>query len=468
MLVALIVCVLVGTFGALIVYKLQSASRGSTISEEEVKGTVQDKQPDPSRKEQAPTAPQESPAARWARELKEIGDYVSLARIYTETGSYDDRETEDKRDAADSVLRSAGSEAVDAILAVLDEAEQGWLGGKAYLARTLCDIGDSRAIPLLKTLLNRGRFSTGHEQAQVRQFVDSHPELWRQEEIVFCLRCEKQVPVSETEFYGDSSGREWRLCPDCWMYHVDWMIKLDQKDCSSLAFSRKLQAPPISPPKIVSPAEAAGHVNSQEKPGQPAPAQKTPALPADAKDAVNKLVQKAVDCWGGYGPVWLSRAAVILAEAGNQKKSTELLERALRLVHEQRDPIQTEFDLMEVAESFGSAASAAGDPQMFQRGLHLIAQISQVSLRACTLANVFGYLYRTGDHRHAASVKEQLLSDIERLQGLDYSNIAREAVKPLVKNPSARDEAAKLLETALKRGKSDNRSGQTIDRKSVV
>ncbi len=221
-------------------------------------------------------------------------------------------------------------------------------------------------------------------------------------------------------------------------------------------------------PREVQVAGAAQEHASEEQPAQAARMPKAIALSNDKKGKIDELVEKATACWGSTSPsvtaTWLSRTAVILAEAGDQLKATELLERAQSVLRDERDPISAGGTLSEVAASLAKAGSALGNPQLLERALGLIKEIPDTGFRAVALANILAYASETGDSSLRASVKKRLTSQMDFLTGFQYSLAAREAVKILAKSSAAKDEIVQLLETGLTRGKSDELFGETAVR----
>lgn len=110
---------------------------------------------------------------QWAQELKERGDYRALAAINNST-DYDAPLHWEKRDLANRILRETGSDAVDAILR---ELATGGIG-KDDLAEVLVDIGDPKAVPLLKKMLDGGVFDAYGVKFAIEDFVKSHPEQY--------------------------------------------------------------------------------------------------------------------------------------------------------------------------------------------------------------------------------------------------------------------------------------------------
>ncbi|MBU0494684.1 MAG: ankyrin repeat domain-containing protein [Chloroflexi bacterium] len=92
-------------------------------------------------------------------------DYLALAEIF-------DKEWTPQADSvqtrARAILLAGGSDAVDAIMQVV--ARESW--GRQPLGLLLAEIGDRRAVPLLKKLLDRGKFThfPGGEE-KIRAFV---------------------------------------------------------------------------------------------------------------------------------------------------------------------------------------------------------------------------------------------------------------------------------------------------------
>jgi hypothetical protein len=164
--------------------------------------------PDVSRAAAEPPTPPPDTPELWAQALKQQKDYRALAAINNSQDYSKGFNKWRKRDLANRILREAGAEAVDAILAELDTDGVGGID----LATLLVDIGDPKAVPLLKRKLDRGDFSAYGSQYRIRDFVGEHPELHGAVETVECALCGKSRPVADMRGGGDTY-----FCTDtCW------------------------------------------------------------------------------------------------------------------------------------------------------------------------------------------------------------------------------------------------------------
>lgn len=75
-----------------------------------------------------------------------------------------------RQSSAKSILKEAGSEAIDAILDKL--AVDGV--GSEDLAELLTKIADPKAVPLLKKMLDRGKIPSGWTKTDVETFVKKY------------------------------------------------------------------------------------------------------------------------------------------------------------------------------------------------------------------------------------------------------------------------------------------------------
>lgn len=156
----------------------------------------------------------ESPE-EWAQKLKEKKDYRGLAAIFNSQDYSEEFQKWRKQGIAKGILREAGAEAVDAILEEL--ATDGV--GSEYLAELLVEIGDPKAVPLLKKRLDRGDFQFEPRlESEIRAFVEKHPDLIGEVEMVKCALCGKTRPVTETDYHRSVEGQVKRFCKDtCWI-----------------------------------------------------------------------------------------------------------------------------------------------------------------------------------------------------------------------------------------------------------
>ncbi len=151
------------------------------------------------------------PRKSWAQKLEEKKDYRSLAAIFY---SQDYRPSRyDKENMARQALRKAGAEAVDAIL---EELARRGRGGD--LADLLVEIGDPKAVPLLKKMLDRGAFAGEVMTIEnIRAFIKEHPDRISTLERVKCLLCGKTRPVNQMRGCYEEKGQTVGFCTrTCW------------------------------------------------------------------------------------------------------------------------------------------------------------------------------------------------------------------------------------------------------------
>jgi hypothetical protein len=164
--------------------------------------------PDASRAAAKPRTERADSPELWAQELKEKKDYRALAAIYNSQDYSPGFHPWQKRGIANRILREAGAEAVDAIM---EELETDGVGSMD-LAALLADIGDPKAVPLLKKKLDRGDFPAGTSEFFIRKFVKQHPKLHGTVEKVKCALCGKSRAVTRMRGSGDTY-----FCKDtCW------------------------------------------------------------------------------------------------------------------------------------------------------------------------------------------------------------------------------------------------------------
>ena len=153
----------------------------------------------------------ESPES-WAQKLKEKKDYRALAAVFNSQDYSKAFQKNRKKDSAAKILREAGTEAVNAIIEELDTGGV----GRTDLAELLVDVGDPKAVPILKQKLDRGAFAGWSTESDIRRFVERYPNLVGEVEKVKCALCGKLRPVAETDGYYEE-GEEKRFCTDtCW------------------------------------------------------------------------------------------------------------------------------------------------------------------------------------------------------------------------------------------------------------
>ena len=161
--------------------------------------------------------PTDEAAKRWADRLKNNKDYRTLAAYLCTyhcdpSGSGYERSNDlwnAKNRYALSALREVGTEAIDAMLSELDTGEH----KNNRVADVLMEIGDPKAVPVLKKLLDRGEWdSTAGQNDRTREFVNKYPQYQGEVEKVACAICRKIRPVTETEQCDDK-----RFCVGyCW------------------------------------------------------------------------------------------------------------------------------------------------------------------------------------------------------------------------------------------------------------
>ncbi len=156
-------------------------------------------------------------ARRWADRLKRSKDYHALAAYLC---TYHDHVNDPlghshsvdlwnkKIRYAEAILLEAGTEAVDAMLSEMESGEsKDW-----DVAQILVEIGDPKAVPLLKRLSDRGQWDAHVEHDKITQFVNKYPHYHGESEKEACPICGKVRPVTETERCGDK-----RFCEgSCW------------------------------------------------------------------------------------------------------------------------------------------------------------------------------------------------------------------------------------------------------------
>lgn len=173
---------------------------------------------------------------RWADNLGKKKDYHALAKYFctwheTLPGENYSKSVDlwnAKRAPALIALREAGPDAIDAILSEMEAGED---DHNNELATLLAEIGDIRAVPYLKKLLDRDAFSSSFGNRKVEEFVSNHPQYHGEVENLECPICGKLRPVTETIQCGDKrfcKGYCWRkrgrviehgVQPDCPHYH---------------------------------------------------------------------------------------------------------------------------------------------------------------------------------------------------------------------------------------------------------
>lgn len=152
-------------------------------------------------------------ADQWAYALKDAKDYKALAAYLCSYHPYPktiynpysvDHEYDrwmalwnSKMHRARMILRAAGSEAVDAMISELDRGEC----KDGDIANILLEIGDPKAVPILKKLLDRDMWDSSGAwwNDRIRKFVDKYPQYHEAVEKVSCAICGKIQPVTETQ-----------------------------------------------------------------------------------------------------------------------------------------------------------------------------------------------------------------------------------------------------------------------------
>lgn len=134
--------------------------------------------------------------------------YLALAEIV-------DTPNDGRHDDALSKLREAANDsyAIDAMMEVV--ARDSW--GRHGLAQILVDAEASRALPLLKRLVDRGRFDGCPKMEQrIDELVAEHPEAQVPEETVECVLCGRTVAVRGAKPYGSGANARWFCTDGCW------------------------------------------------------------------------------------------------------------------------------------------------------------------------------------------------------------------------------------------------------------
>lgn len=149
----------------------------------------------------------------WARNLKEKKGYRALAAIFYSEDYSKKFDKWTRRDLASKILLEAGTEAIDAILEELNQ--RGWGGDVAEL---LVEIGDPKAVPLLKKLLDREALAGEVTvEEDIKEFIQKHPDHIGQVEMAKCLLCGKIRPVTEMRGCEEEDGQTVGFCARaCW------------------------------------------------------------------------------------------------------------------------------------------------------------------------------------------------------------------------------------------------------------
>jgi hypothetical protein len=182
----------------------------------------------------------------WSQKLKEKKDYRALAAVFNSKDYSREFGKFSRQSYAKSILKEAGSEAVDAIL---DEiAVEGV--GIGDLAEILVKIADPKAVLLLKKMFDRGKFYSGSTKQDVETFVNKYPELHEPTEMAVCSLCGKSRPINELR----NVSPNYFFCRDtCWNrrgkivgskhagalgcpYYAEGMCTVDGGNTCSLSF----------------------------------------------------------------------------------------------------------------------------------------------------------------------------------------------------------------------------------------
>lgn len=156
----------------------------------------------------------EKDAERWALQLEQKEDYHALAAIFNSTDYANDKLHFKKQSFAKAALKRAGSKAADAILE--ETAKDGV--GCINLAELLADMNETKAVPLLKKLLDRGRFNAYGSKYEIEEFANKYPELQEAAENSECALCGKTRPTAEMHGASKAFGEPLKyFCTDtCW------------------------------------------------------------------------------------------------------------------------------------------------------------------------------------------------------------------------------------------------------------
>lgn len=158
-----------------------------------------------------------SPAA-WAQKLEARKDYRGLAEAFNRSRKYSDSSIwgerssiwSERMDHARKVLRSAGAAAVEDMLAEFSDSNN------VRLAEELFYIGDERAAPALKKMLDRGAFDAYGLRAGVEQFISKYAQAAGEVEQIACALCQKTTPITEARSYFDRGEEKWFCKSTCW------------------------------------------------------------------------------------------------------------------------------------------------------------------------------------------------------------------------------------------------------------
>jgi hypothetical protein len=146
----------------------------------------------------------------WAQGLAERKDYLTLAQVF-------DREpgpgSSHVQEIVRPILLDAGVDAVEAIMQVV--AHESW--GRQELGLLLVEIGDPRGVPLLKRLVDRGKYEGfPRGKGAIVAFVNEHSDGQLAEQRVHCAICGKDVAVSTARCFGRGSEEQWFCKEPCW------------------------------------------------------------------------------------------------------------------------------------------------------------------------------------------------------------------------------------------------------------
>ena len=155
----------------------------------------------------------ESPES-WAQKLSEKKDYRALAAIFNSQDYSEAFQKWAKERLAREILLKAGAEAVDAILEEL--ATDGV--GSDDLAELLVEIGDPKAVPLLKKKLDRGDFAGCVTTIdKIKEFIKKYPDRIGPVEMAKCLLCGKTRPVTQMRGCEEKKEQIVGFCArTCW------------------------------------------------------------------------------------------------------------------------------------------------------------------------------------------------------------------------------------------------------------
>jgi hypothetical protein len=149
----------------------------------------------------------------WASELSASKDFFTLA----DTFNYYPGDKM-KQDTAKQYLIRAGSEALDGIMKALSKED--W--GKQPLSEILAEIGDPRAVPLLKQMIDRASYK-GFYSPEVYEFVEKYPQMHNEEKLK-CALCGKDDLTSQMRLFGRGENARAFCSATCWPERAEVLV----------------------------------------------------------------------------------------------------------------------------------------------------------------------------------------------------------------------------------------------------